>query len=137
MRVYMFASCEVPQPLRTYAEARVRRAVGRVSNRLRWVAVRLSHRENHAADSSVVCQLDAWLNGIGLVTATHIDVDTFVAIDRAAARFKQAALCRIRETESSATSPSPRRGIAPWNPGRLTHVFTVKQIGRASCRARG
>ncbi|MGB7160117.1 MAG: HPF/RaiA family ribosome-associated protein [Tepidisphaeraceae bacterium] len=117
MRIEMFAkSRDVPEALRTYAELRVWRAVGCASDRLTWVAVRLSHEEDHAVDSSVVCQLDGWLRGIGLVTVRHANVDTYVAIDRAAARLEQTVLRKLREAESNEMSPSTRRGSESWDP---------------------
>jgi ribosome-associated translation inhibitor RaiA len=127
MKIYTFAkSREVPEALRVYTESRVWRALGRVSHRLPWVAVRLSHREDHAVDSTVVCQLDTWLRGTGIVTVTHTDVDTYVAIDRAAARLEQAVLRRIRA--------APRGGNAPWNAGRR-HRDEELFVDRHLCQA--
>ena len=98
MRVEVFGNgFEVTDVLRTYTESRVWLAVQRASRELSWVGVRLMSEDDQAADSRVVCQLDVWLRGIGLVTIRHIDVNPYMAIDCAAVRLEQAIVRKLRE----------------------------------------
>ena len=88
----------VPMELRMYAESRVGMALHRAADRLSFVGVRLG-REG-AVDSEVLCQIEAWVRGVGVVTARHADVDSYVAIDRAAALLEQAVLRKPREADA-------------------------------------
>src|SRR5688572_6709726 len=96
----MFADgTTVPKELRMYAEARVGLAVHRAADHLSFVGVRLRRENAQAADSAVQCQLEAWMRGLGVVTARHVDADSYVAIDRAAALLEQAVLRKLREAD--------------------------------------
>ena len=71
MRFEMFVDgIPVPKELRMYAESRVGLAVHRAADRLSFVGVRLEARPPHF---EVTCQLEAWMRGIGVVTASHAD----------------------------------------------------------------
>jgi ribosome-associated translation inhibitor RaiA len=87
-----------PKELRMYAESRVGLAVHRAADRLSFVGVRL---EAHPPDFEVACQLEAWMRGIGVVTASHADADSYIAIDRAAAMLEQAVLRKLRDAEAA------------------------------------
>jgi ribosome-associated translation inhibitor RaiA len=98
MRVDIFQNgYEVSEMLRTYAESRVWLAVNRAADQLSWVGVRLMGDDDQALRDRVVCQLDVWLRGIGLVTVRHVDVNPYVAIDRASARLEQTVDRKLRE----------------------------------------
>ena len=102
MRFEMFADgTTVSKELRMYAESRVGLAVHRAADRLSFVGVRLRREGDRAADSPVQCQLEAWMRGLGVVTARHADADSYVAIDRAAALLEQAVLRKRREAETT------------------------------------
>jgi ribosome-associated translation inhibitor RaiA len=114
MRVEIFGNgFEVTDVLRTYAESRVWLAVQRASRELSWVGVRLMSEDGHAAAARVVCQLDVWLRGIGLVTVRHIDDNPYMGIDCAAVRLEQAIVRRLREagryTAAASNAPSAHR----------------------------
>jgi ribosome-associated translation inhibitor RaiA len=99
MRFEMFVDgIPVPKELRMYAESRVGLAVHRAADRLSFVGVRLEARPPHF---EVTCQLEAWMRGIGVVTASHADADSYVAIDRAAALLEQAVLRKLRDAEAA------------------------------------
>jgi ribosomal subunit interface protein len=103
MRFEMFAdNMTVPKELRMYAESRVGMAVHRAADRLSFVGVRLRRDDANTADSPVRCQLEAWMRGLGVVTARHADADSYVAIDGAAALLEQAVLRKLREAEAAA-----------------------------------
>jgi hypothetical protein len=112
VRVEIFGNgFEVPDVLRTYAEARVWLAVQRAAERLSWVGVRLMSVDAGgvvgggggpnggvaAARRRLTCQLDVWLRGIGLITVRHTDANAYVGIDCAAVRLEQAIVRRVRE----------------------------------------
>jgi len=102
MRFEMFADhMIVPIELRLYAESRVGMAVHRAADRLSFVGVRLGREDAHAMDSPIRCQVEAWMRGLGIVTASHADADSYVAIDRAAALLEQAVLRKLREAEAT------------------------------------
>jgi ribosome-associated translation inhibitor RaiA len=102
MRFEMFADgTTVTKELRMYAESRVGLAVHRAADRLSFVGVRLSREDDRATDSHVQCQLEAWMRGLGVVTARHVDADSYVAIDRAAALLEQSVLRKLRETATT------------------------------------
>ena len=102
MRFEMFAdNITVPKELRMYAESRVGLAVHRAADRLSFVGVRLRRDEADAADSPVQCQVEAWIRGLGVVTARHADADSYVAIDGAAALLEQAVLRKVRQAETT------------------------------------
>jgi hypothetical protein len=90
-----------PMELRLCAEARVGLAAHRAADRLSFVGVRLRRGDAHAPDSPVQCQLEAWMRGLGVVTAKHADPDSYVAIDRAAALLEQAVLRKLREADTA------------------------------------
>jgi hypothetical protein len=52
---------------------------------------------DRAVDSRVICQLDVWLRGIGLVTVRHVEDNAYLAIDCAAVRIEQAVVRKLRE----------------------------------------
>jgi hypothetical protein len=52
---------------------------------------------DRAVDSRVICQLDVWLRGIGLVTVRHVEDNAYLAIDCAAVRIEQAIVRKLRE----------------------------------------
>jgi hypothetical protein len=83
----------VTDVLRTYIESRVWLAVQRASREVSWVGVRLKIKD----DARVICQLDVWLRGIGLVTVRHIDLNPYIGIDCAAVRLEQAVVRKLRE----------------------------------------
>ena len=119
MRIEVFGNgFEVTDVLRTYAESRVWLAVQRASRDLSWVGVRLMSEDDQTADGRVVCQLDVWLRGIGLVTVRHIDVDPYMGIDCAAVRLEQAIVRKLREAGRYAAVAS-NRAVAT-EPGRAT-----------------
>jgi ribosome-associated translation inhibitor RaiA len=91
----------VPIELRLYAESRVGLALHRAADRLSFVGVRLGREHAHAVDSPVRCQVEAWMRGLGIVTASHADADSYVAIDRAAVLLEQAVLRRLPEAETT------------------------------------
>src|SRR5688500_17812996 len=98
MRFEIFADgTTVPRELRMYAESRVGLAVHRAADRLSFVGLRLGREDVNAPDSSVQCQVEAWIRGLGVVTARHTDADSYVAIDRAAALLEQAVLRKLRQ----------------------------------------
>src|SRR3954469_424843 len=99
---------EATDVLRTYAEWRVWLAVQRASRELSWVGVRLMSEDDQAVDGRVVCQLDVWLRGIGLVTVRHVDVNPHVGIDCAAVRLEQAVVRELREARRHSASPPDR-----------------------------
>ena len=102
MRFEMFADgTTLPKELRMYAESRVGTAVHRAADRLSFIGVRLRSENVNAPDSPVQCQIEAWMRGLGVVTAQHADVDSYVAIDRAAALLEQAVLRKLREGDTS------------------------------------
>jgi ribosome-associated translation inhibitor RaiA len=102
MRFEIFADhMTVPIELRLYAESRVGLAVHRVADRLSFVGIRLGRDDAHAMDSPVRCQVEAWMRGLGIVTANHVDADSYVAIDRAAVLLEQAVLRKLREAETT------------------------------------
>ena len=102
MRFEMFADgITVPKELQMYGESRVGLAVHRAADRLSFVGVRLERENPHAADSRVQCQIEACMRGLGIVTASHADADSYVAIDRAAALLEQAVLRKLREAETA------------------------------------
>lgn len=104
MRFEMFADgTSVPMELRMYAESRVGLAVHRAADRLSFVGVRLSREDVDAPGSPVQCQVEAWMRGLGVVTARHADADSYVAIDRAAALLEQAVLRKLREADTPDT----------------------------------
>ena len=103
MRVEVFGNgYEVSEMLRTYAESHVWLAVNRAAEHLSSVGVRLMGDEGHTLRRRVVCQLDVWLRGIGLVAVLHTDVNPYVAIDRAAVRLERMALCSARADATGA-----------------------------------
>ena len=112
---------ELSGVLRAYAESRVGVAVRRAASRLTWVGVRFIRERGPAADQRVLCQLDVWLRGSGLVTVRHIDTNPYVAVDCAAVRLEQALVRKLREsaqhadTQEARRAPSPprRRGATP------------------------
>src|SRR5687768_16656791 len=104
MRFEMFADgTPVPKELRMYAESRVGIAVHRAADHLSFVGVRLGRENVNAPDSPVRCQIEAWMRGLGVVTAQHADVDSYVAIDRAAALLEQAVPRKLREADTPDT----------------------------------
>jgi ribosome-associated translation inhibitor RaiA len=106
MRFEMFVDgSHMQSDLRPYAESRVGLAIHRAVDRVSFVRVRLTREDGRA----VMCRVEAWLRGLGVITAKHADIDSYVAIDRAAALLEQAVLRRLRAVESNATSPSMRR----------------------------
>lgn len=114
MRVEVFGNdYEVSEMLRKYAESRVWLAVNRATEHLSWVGVRLMGDEGHAQRDRVVCQLDVWLRGVGLVTVRHTDVDPYVAIDRAAVRLEQAVVRKLREAGRRTDALRDRMSIKP------------------------
>src|SRR4051812_2789239 len=108
---------EVTDVLRTYAEWRVWLAVQRASRELSWVGVRLMSEHDQAVDGRIVCQLDVWLRGIGLVTVRHVDVDPYTAIDCAAVRLEQAVIRKLREAGRIAAVTASKRPV----PDRPSH----------------
>jgi ribosomal subunit interface protein len=104
--------CSVPEVLRLYAEERVWRAARRMTARLSWIAVRLKHEDRHEVDTRVVCRIDAWLRGVGVVSVTYSNIDTYVAIDRAAVLLEQALRRTISTTRAEGAVPSPNMKTA-------------------------
>jgi ribosome-associated translation inhibitor RaiA len=80
-----------------YAESRIGLAVHRAADRLSFVSVRLKTQDNSAPESRAQCQAEAWIRGLGLVTAQYADADSYAAIDRAAALLEQAVLRKLRQ----------------------------------------
>jgi hypothetical protein len=98
MRVEVFGNgFEVTDVLRTYAESRTWLVAQRAANQLSWVGVRLMSEHDQAVGGRVVCQLDVWLRGIGLVTVRHTDVNPYIGIDCATVRLEQAIVRKLRE----------------------------------------
>ena len=86
----------LPVELHLYAESRVGLSVHRAAGRLSFVGVRLRRDASHLSDSPIDCQLEAWIRGLGIVTARHADPDVYVAIDRAAALLEQAVTRKLQ-----------------------------------------
>jgi hypothetical protein len=109
MRVEVLGnSYEVSDVLRIYTESRVWLAVRRAADQLSWVGVRIMGEDGHALRGRVVCQVDVWLRGIGLVTVRHVDVNPYVGIDCAAVRLEQAVVRKLREAGRNTASPRDR-----------------------------
>jgi ribosome-associated translation inhibitor RaiA len=99
MRVEVFGNdYEVTDVLRTYAQSRVWLAVQHVADQVTWAGVRLMREEGSEGGDRVVCQIDVWLRGIGLVTVRHVDVNPYVGVECAAVRLGQAITRRLRES---------------------------------------
>ena len=129
MRMEVFANgFDISQELQPYAELRVWLAIQRAADRVSWVGVRLMPDDNHAADGRVVCQLEAWLRGIGLITVRHADIDLYVAIDCAAVRRVPAVVRKLRET--GIYRPAPGRRTAP-SLGRAGAMHQAPRLGDA------
>jgi ribosome-associated translation inhibitor RaiA len=110
MRIEVFGNeFKVTNALRTYIESRVWLAVQRASRELSWVGVRLTIVD----DARVVCQLDVWLRGIGLVTVRHIDVNPYIGVDCAAVRLEQVLVRKLREAGRSPAAASPHSDSRP------------------------
>lgn len=92
----------VPRELRMYAESRIGTAVHRAADRLSFAGVHLEREDADAVDSAVLCHVEAWLKGLGVVTAKHADADSYVAIDRAAALLEQAMHRKLRDANTAA-----------------------------------
>ena len=111
MHIEVFGNgVDVSDVLRTYAESRVWLAARRAARRLSWIGVRLMPQEAHASHPRVVCQINAWLHGIGLVTVRHTDTNAYVGIDCAAVRLEQALIRRLRESGWYTRMPATRGG---------------------------
>jgi hypothetical protein len=118
MQVQVFTNgFEMDRDLKAYAETRAWRALQRFTGRVSWVGMQLTDgrgKDPTQADAgtgaSVVCQIDVWLRGLGLVTLKHTDADAYVAVDRAVVRLQQAVARRIRESGSFMPAPSSRIG---------------------------
>lgn len=82
----------LPEELRRHAERCVFLALRRLDGRIPWASVRFSERPG-----AVMCEIDAWLRGVGPLAVCHADADAFVAADRAAARLTHAAARRLEQ----------------------------------------
>jgi ribosome-associated translation inhibitor RaiA len=110
MRIEVFGNgFEVTDVVRTYAESRVWLAVQRASRELSWVGVRLMSEDDEVVDKRIVCQLDVWLRGIGLVTVRHAEFNPYIAIDCAAVRLEQAVVRKLRDVGRYAVTAASNR----------------------------
>src|SRR5688500_6359583 len=101
MRVEVFSTdFDVSPVTRAYAESRVWLAVRRITRRVSWVGVRLIGRPGKAGATRVVCQIDVWLRGAGLVTVRHTDTNAYVGIECAGVRLKQAIARKLRRADA-------------------------------------
>jgi hypothetical protein len=97
MRIEMDSiNMTLPEELRRHAEMCVWLALHRLDGRVRWAGVRFSEEPD-----AVMCEIDAWLAGIGPLAVRHADADPYIAADRAAARLKYAAGRRLEMAETS------------------------------------
>lgn len=100
--------------LRHYAEARAWVALQRVARRPTWVGVRLTGDAGSDTAGRTTSQFDAWLRGVGLVTARYSDTNPYLAIDCAAVLLGQAVARRLRK---AGIRPSPE--VVRAAPGRF------------------
>ena len=107
MRVEVSATnVDLTPVLRSHAEARACLALRRADRRASWVGVRLAGTAGEPR--RVVCHIDAWLRGTGLVTVRHTDTNPYVGIDCAAELLRHAVARRLRKA-----------GVRPQPPAAL------------------
>jgi hypothetical protein len=78
-------------------------AIRGAADRLSFLGIRLGPEDADAANSSVQCQVEAWIRGLGVVSAHHSDADSYIAIDRAAALLEQAVLRKLGQANAPET----------------------------------
>jgi ribosome-associated translation inhibitor RaiA len=82
--------------LTRYTEVRTWLALQKISHRVAWLTVWLRDSSDQRAGGKI-CQMEAWVRGIGLVVAEHQHADPTVAVEVAVSRMKQAILRRVKK----------------------------------------
>lgn len=113
---------EVSAELRRQAEGRLWMAAHRSPRRAGWTEVLLERDE---AARSVKCQVDAWVRGIGHVSARGVAADALAAVDLAALRLEQA----IVQCSDRLRLPNNRSGMSG---GSLSTPHARSSVFRAN-----
>jgi hypothetical protein len=106
----------MPEALSEHVNARLWLALGRAAHRVSWVGARLSRAAGTAPGDRFACRLDAWVRGVGAVTAAHVNEKPGVAVDRAAALLKRAV---DRNVAAAAARTSADGWCDDWRAARV------------------
>ena len=106
---------DMPEALSEHVNARLWLALGRAARRVSWVGARLSFARAKAPRERFLCRLDAWLRGVGVVTAAHAHEEPGVAVDRAAALLKRA----VERNVAAAATRTSGDGCDHWRAERV------------------
>ena len=90
--------------LTRYTEVRAWLALQKLAHRIAWLTVWLKNSNGAKSGHGKICQMKAWVKGVGLVVAEHQDANPSVAVEVAVSRIKHAILRRIKKRWQS-----PRR----------------------------
>lgn len=86
---------KLKEPLYEYVLERLQHALTRFEDHVEKVTIRLGDPERGSAGGEAFCTLDARLTGTGSIRVEDTDASLHVAIDRGAARLKQAVSRKV------------------------------------------